>query len=118
MIGFNKISDITHLKILRHGGTSLIGQGTGSLVAYPGMDTTTSGIKPRHVGEAEILLKSFIHDLDGHLHVSPASAANLGPGATTATHVIVIRQVNIKDKFALDRFECILGQSLVIFGIM
>jgi hypothetical protein len=107
---------LTHFKILCHGRTTRVRQFARSFVAHPGVDTTTARIKPSHVRESKVFFKALIHDLDSHLHESPASAANFGSGTSAPTDVVIVGQVNVKDEFALDWLEGIFRQRFVILG--
>lgn len=101
---------------MRHGRSATIRQGAGRFVAHPRVNTTTAGIKPRHVLKAKVLLEARVHDLDSHLHKSPASGTNLCSGTAALANLVVVRQVNVKDQLALHRFEDSLGQRVVILG--
>ena len=60
------------------------------------MRSSTTGIYPQNVFEAEILPKSSIYDFDGHGHECPAFVADVGFRAA-GTNFIVIRQIEIED---------------------
>ena len=80
----------TYLKVIGNSGSRLVGKISCFFVTDPGVDTTTSRVKPSNVLKAKIFPQTLVQDLEGCRHEGPTSPANLGTTTPTTAHVIVI----------------------------
>ena len=65
------------------------------LVADPAMDTSSPGVDPDDVLEAEVLAQGTFADLDGAGHVLPALLAD-GRALAARSHIIIVRKIDIE----------------------
>lgn len=104
----------TYFQILCHGTASSIGEFPGGWVTDPRVYTTSSRVEPRNVRKAKVLSQSLIQHGHRHFHESPADGTDLGGGASTGAHTVVVRQVQIEDEFTLDRGD--VGDAVFVPG--
>lgn len=87
---------LDNLQISSDSPSLLIRQNSRSLVADPGMRSSTARVHPQHMREPQILNQSCMHDFDGHGDIFPAFLADVSL-LTAGPDIIVVREIDIED---------------------
>ncbi len=92
-------------KIARERFSFLVVELAGLFIGDPSMDTTTAGIDPEDVVEAEVFPQGGIDDFDGHCGEGPAFGADVCFGAA-GSGVVVVCQIYIENNLLRQWAKC------------